>query len=418
MSDALGITPHRRLPMSGRDPDEDGRTATPLELLYDLTFAVAIGVVAEQFAELVIGGHAGVGILGFVFGMWAILLGWINYTWLASGFDTDDWVCRVWTMVQMVGVVILALGLVPMFHSLEERHHLDTHLMVAGYVVMRVGLVAQWLRVSRESPDFRGVGLRNAGWILVAQVAWVGFTLLDLPLLPTFLILAPIGILEFLIAPLSQGRANGTPWHPHHIAERYGLLAIIALGEGVVGTVASSRGALGGVTGDDWNADTIVVLISGIGVTFGLWWSYFLIPFGRLLHEHPTRGYVFGYGHIPIFAAIAGAGAGLHLAGLYLADAGEHPPIGPVGVALAVAVPVGAFLLVVDAVVGGVLGRLPRSKLVILLTAIAVLVAAVVVARDSLSGALLLTMVASFVPVVVHEVGSHRKVRGETQGQP
>ena len=32
---------------------------------------------------------------------------------------------------------------------------------------------------------------------------------------------------------------GGTPWHAHHIAERYGLLAIIALGEGVVGTVAS-----------------------------------------------------------------------------------------------------------------------------------------------------------------------------------
>ncbi|MEX0428712.1 low temperature requirement protein A [Nocardioides sp. DS6] len=408
MSDALGISPHRRIPMAGRDPDEDGRAATPLELLYDLTFVVAIGAVAEQMAELVVAGHTGTGILGFVFGMWAILLGWINFTWLASAFDTDDWVYRLWTMVQMVGVVIVALGIVPMSHSLEERDHLDTHLMVAGYVVMRVGLVAQWIRVSRESPDFRSVALRNAGWILLAQVGWVVFTLLDLPLLPTFLVMVPLGVLELLIAPLAQGRANGTPWHRHHIAERYGLLAIIALGEGVVGTVASSRGALGGATGGDWDLDAVVVLVSGVGLTFGLWWSYFLIPFGRLLHEHPTRGYVFGFGHIPIFIAIAATGAGLHVAGLSLAEAGSG--IGRVGIALGVAVPVAAYLLVIDLVVGGILGRLPRSKPLILAGVLAVLGTAVAVSSASLAAALLLTMVASFLPVLVHELGGSRSL--------
>jgi len=409
MSNALGITPHRRLPMTGRDPDEAGRTATPLELLYDLTFVVAIGVVSEQCAELIAGGHQGAGVVGFLFGMWAILIGWINYTWLASAFDTDDWVCRLWTMVQMVGVVVLALGIVPMFHSLEEGDHLDTHLMVAGYVVMRVGLVAQWLRVSRESPRFRQVALRNAGWILAAQAAWVGFTLLRLPLLPSFLIVALIGVLEFLVAPLSQGRANGTPWHRHHIAERYGLLAIIALGEGVVGTVASSQGALGGITGDDWDAGAIAVLIAGVGLTFGLWWSYFLIPFGRLLHEHPARGYVFGFGHIPVFIAIAGAGSGLHLAGLYLAHSGEHEAdVGPVGVALAVVVPVALFLVAVDAVVAGILGRLPHSKIAILSGTLGVLGVAVALAPLSLSASLVVTMAASFVPVLVHELGVGR----------
>ena len=403
MSDALGITPHSRVPMAGRDPHEDGRVATPLELLYDLTFVVAIGAVAEQMADLVATGHPGVGVLGFVFGMWAILLGWINFTWLASAFDTDDWAYRILTMVQMVGVVIVGLGIVPMFHSLEEGDRLDTHLMVGGYVVMRVGLVAQWVRVSRESPAFRGVALRNAGWILAVQVGWVVFTLLRLPLVAAFVVVVPLGILEFLIAPLAQGRANGTPWHRHHIAERYGLLAIIALGEGVVGTVASSRGALGGVTGGDWDLDAVVVLVCGVGLTFGLWWSYFLIPFGRLLHEHPTRGYVFGFGHIPVFIAIAGTGAGLHIAGLHLGD--EESAIGPVGVALAVAVPVAVYLAVIDAVVAGILGRLPRSKPTILGATLVILAVAVAVSEASLAAALILVVVASFVPVVVHEVG-------------
>jgi hypothetical protein len=43
---------HRLRVMSGRDPDEQHRSATPLELLYDLTFVVAFGVASEQFAHL------------------------------------------------------------------------------------------------------------------------------------------------------------------------------------------------------------------------------------------------------------------------------------------------------------------------------------------------------------------------------
>ena len=43
--------------MSGRDPYEQHRVATPLELLYDLTFAVAFAVAGEQFAHLLAEGH-------------------------------------------------------------------------------------------------------------------------------------------------------------------------------------------------------------------------------------------------------------------------------------------------------------------------------------------------------------------------
>ena len=40
---------------------------------------------------------------------------WINFSWFASAYDTDDWLFRLLTMVQMVGVLILALGLPAMF---------------------------------------------------------------------------------------------------------------------------------------------------------------------------------------------------------------------------------------------------------------------------------------------------------------
>ena len=99
---------HRRTQMGGRDPHESHRAATPLELLFDLTFVVAFGIAADELARFVAEGHVGAGLAGFVFATFAISWAWINFTWFASAYDTDDWVFRLATMLQMVGVLVLA----------------------------------------------------------------------------------------------------------------------------------------------------------------------------------------------------------------------------------------------------------------------------------------------------------------------
>jgi low temperature requirement protein LtrA len=48
--------------MSGRDPHEPHRVATPLELLFDLTFVIAFGVAASQLAHMLASGHVGAGL--------------------------------------------------------------------------------------------------------------------------------------------------------------------------------------------------------------------------------------------------------------------------------------------------------------------------------------------------------------------
>ncbi|WP_229123697.1 low temperature requirement protein A [Enemella evansiae] len=45
-------TLHRLRPLVPRDPNEKGRSSSPLELLFDLTFAAAFSVAGTQFAEL------------------------------------------------------------------------------------------------------------------------------------------------------------------------------------------------------------------------------------------------------------------------------------------------------------------------------------------------------------------------------
>lgn len=64
--------------------------ATPLELLFDLTFVVAFGIAASEFAHALAENHVGEGLAGFGFATFAICWVWINFTWFASAYDTDD----------------------------------------------------------------------------------------------------------------------------------------------------------------------------------------------------------------------------------------------------------------------------------------------------------------------------------------
>ncbi|MGY4918472.1 low temperature requirement protein A [Streptomyces sp. 900116325] len=58
--------------MTGRNPEEAHRVATPLELLFDLTFVVAVGTAASQYADLLADGHPAQAVGAFLLAMFAI----------------------------------------------------------------------------------------------------------------------------------------------------------------------------------------------------------------------------------------------------------------------------------------------------------------------------------------------------------
>ncbi|MFE0673380.1 low temperature requirement protein A [Streptomyces sp. NPDC058867] len=393
--------------MTGRNPEEIGRVATPLELLFDLTFVVAVGTAALHYSELLADGHPGQAVGAFLLAMFAISVAWISFSWFASAFGTDDWLYRALTMVQMTGVVVFALGIPAMFHSVEEGDHLELRVMVLGYIVMRVAVVLQWWRVSRQSPSYRKVAGANILWTLIAQVGWTVVAFADLPLLAAVILVVVLGTLELLLPLFAQGGAGGTPWHPHHVAERYGLFAIIVLGESVVGTVASSGDLLGGADGTHWTGNAVAVVVAGVGLTFGMWWVYFSTPFGDILVHRRGRGYLFGYGHIPVFLGIAGVGAGLHVAGLYME---HHAHLGPTAVVLSLALPAGLYLLMVYLLHTLLLSAADRFHLLLITLTLVVLAAAVLLSAAGVSVAvcLLVVMLAPYVTVIGYETIGYR----------
>src|SRR5918998_1657177 len=102
-----GRTPLRR-PMGLRDRDEVNRSATPLELLFDLCFVVAVAQAADQLHHALVQGRIADAVVGYGPAFFAIWWAWMNFTWFASAYDTDDVPYRLLTLLQIGGGLLLA----------------------------------------------------------------------------------------------------------------------------------------------------------------------------------------------------------------------------------------------------------------------------------------------------------------------
>ena len=165
------VSPVRSLglrPMLPRDPAEPHRVSSTLELFFDLTFAVAISHRRRAAGTLLIEGvlSAVLAYLMVFFGIW---WAWMNFSWFASAFDTDDWLYRVLTILQMAGVLIFAAG-VPSRHAglrLPHRHRrLRAHAPRRGQPVAPRGRATAASTARRPCATPAGVALVQVAWVL------------------------------------------------------------------------------------------------------------------------------------------------------------------------------------------------------------------------------------------------------------
>ncbi len=316
--------------MRSRDPHEPHRAATPLELLFDLCFVVAVAQAASHFHHALSHGHFGHALLSYGLVFFAVWWAWMSFTWFASAYDVDDVPYRLKVLVQIAGVLVLAAGVPRAFD------HLDYSLVTAGYAIMRVGQIAHWARAAYADPPRRKTAVRYVVGVALVQLGWLGLLLVPKELwVVGWFFLAPAE----LAVPVFAERAGPTPWHPHHIAERYGLLTLIVLGESVLSATLAIQSAL-----DEGLATLELdsVIIGGLLLVFSMWWLYFDHPTHRL---KATGKYAFlwGYGHLLIFSSVAGVGAGLGVA-TDLATHQAHISVPAAG--LCVTVPVTLYVLV------------------------------------------------------------------------
>jgi low temperature requirement protein LtrA len=321
-----------------RDPDQGHRAATPLELFFDLTFVVAVAQAASGLQAGLVSGHPRAVLIGYPLVFFAIWWAWMNFTWFASAYDSDDVAYRLAVLVQMTGVLILAAGVT---RALDQG---DFAVMVVGYVVMRLALVSLWLRAAVSDRPGRRCALRYAVGIFVVQIGWVFWSTLD-PSVRSWAALFLVG--AELTIPLWAEAAGRTSWHPGHIAERYGLFTIIVLGEALLAPTVGVEVALQHHT---TFAALAPVIVGGLLIIFSMWWIYFDMPSEQIVGQvrqafsHRLSGaFIWGYGHYFVFATAAATGSGLIVA---IDRATHHSTLGRLPTGFVVTVPVATYLLV------------------------------------------------------------------------
>ncbi|MEU0804340.1 low temperature requirement protein A [Streptomyces sp. NPDC005970] len=259
----------------------------------------------------------------------------MNFTWFASAYDPDDVTYRLTVLVQITGSLILAAGVGRAF---EDG---DLHIITLGYVVLRSALAALWLRAALSDAARRRTALRFAAGVTICQLGWLGLLLVPAPArLPGIVVM----IVAELSVPVWAESAGRTPWHPHHIAERYELFTLIVLGESVAAATVAVRGAFERHHG---TGSLYALAAGGLLMAYAMWWLYFARPAHTLLattHQARRRRFPWAYGHYLIFASATAEGAGL---AAYADHVTRHTGSSPAAAGAAVTVPAAIFLITV-----------------------------------------------------------------------
>nr|WSX51456.1 low temperature requirement protein A [Streptomyces sp. NBC_00974] len=346
------------VPMTARSRDESHRAATPLELFFDLCFVVAVAQAGARLVHALAEGHPGAGVIGYFFVFFGVWWAWMNFTWFASAYDCDDVPYRIATLVQITGVLVYAAGVGQAF---DQN---DWAVAVIGYLIMRVALTAQWLRAAAgESGEARRANLKYAAGLVVCQAGWVA------------LLFAPDGSKRWLFllvaaaelaVPVWAEHGHPTPWHAHHIVERYGLFTIIVLGETIAASTVAVKSA---IDEHEALAELLPLAAGGLLIVFAAWWIYFAVPMHERLNSN-REAIPWGYGHLLVFASGAAIGAGIEVA---VEHAVGKAHISQVAANAAVTVPAALFLLMVWLLHSRHFKRGPAQQLTLPVAALAVL---------------------------------------------
>jgi low temperature requirement protein LtrA len=367
--------------MRARGGGEPHRVATPLELFFDLCFVVAVAQAANSLHHALSADHVGQALVSYPMVFFAVWWAWMNFTWFASAYDTDDVAYRLAVLVQIAGVLILAAGIPRLF----DDH--DLVVVTLGYAVMRVSLAGQWLRAAYQDPPARRTNLRYAIGVSVCMAGWLVLLVLPDPWQAVGFV---VMVVAELSVPIIAERHASTSWHPHHIAERYGLFTLIVLGESVLAATFAVQESLDAGQGF---ASLAATAGGGLLVVFSMWWVYFAAPTEEPVTETGLDSFRWGYGHYFVFASAAAVGAGL--AAAVDQSSGAEEALSHRGATAAVAVPAALYLAGIAFVRGRAETR--RQRATLLVTAALVLLLIVVDLGVLAIGIVLALLVATIV---------------------
>lgn len=99
--------------------------------------------------------------------------------------------------------------------------------------------------------------------------------------------------IELAVPILGSRLLVGTPVHPSHLPERFGLFTLIVLGEAIVSVSTATADT-------NWEVPSTLAAVGGFAIAACLWWLYFNFLETAEITKGIRSVHVFNYGHLPI----------------------------------------------------------------------------------------------------------------------
>ncbi|NEU71075.1 low temperature requirement protein A [Hassallia byssoidea VB512170] len=275
-----------RQPRLRVDSDEEGlRHASWIELFFDLVFVVAIAELSHTLeTHLSLIGFLQFAAL-FVPCWWA----WTLFTFYADRYDTDDVVHRLLILSGMLAIIFLAANVHNAFNNGAIGFTL-AYVATRSIVLMLYIRVVQYVSVARANLNLY---LRS---YIPSTILWLASIAFGEP---TRYILWAIAMTIELLTPILGSRLlTGTPVHPSHLPERFGLLTLIVLGEEIVSVASTTAGG-------NWDLLPTIAAVFGFAIAACLWWLYFNFLETAVIIRGIRSVHVYNYGHLPIVMGLA-----------------------------------------------------------------------------------------------------------------
>jgi low temperature requirement protein LtrA len=290
-----------------RTLEESERTATWLELFYDLAFVAAVAMMGTRLVHDV-SWPSIASYLGYFALVWWL---WASHTFYADRYDTDDLIYRLLAGAQMVGVALIAVSV-----SLGEAG--STVVFALGYTAVRLILLVLYARAYRHVVETREL---VRGYLIgfgSASVLWLASIFVPEPY--RFWLWA-IAFAVDLSTPYVLRRVQAAaPLDVSHLPERFGLFTILVLGESIVAVTV-------GLSHVSWQLSTTLVGILGLGTATCLWWINFDHLEGSVVRRRGDRRNwrptVWIYSHLPLAIGLAMLGVSVEIA-IVAADHGHE----------------------------------------------------------------------------------------------
>ena len=269
---------------------EQGRSATWLELFFDLIFVINVAGLTHHLVA-----HPDVQSLGQVAVLYVpLFLVWAGHTTYATRFDDGSTLQTVLTLLLM----FMLAGSAVFVQSGMDPHAPTFARAQAG---ARLVLVLLYLEAFVRVPAAR----RFSGMLLAAfalsALAWGAHGLVPDTWRPWQYGAAVV--LELLVPLLAASGFGRRPANPSHLPERLGLFTIIVLGEAVLGVVVGAVHLAGSP------AARLAVTMS-FALPVGIWWFYFRLLDRAELRPRVGSGQLLTYLHLPMtFAVVVMAAA-------------------------------------------------------------------------------------------------------------